>query len=889
MADCDNFIDDDFIFPMRPNNRPALPHFNYRIAAYPQFMQVMLKQIDSSWELRHWTHRDADDPGIALLQGAAIIADILTFYQQRYANEGFLRTAQWRESVADLVRLTGYRLSPGVGGNAGFAFELKGEKTVTIPAGFPLKTDLENLDDPAEFQTSTVLQAYPHLSKFNLYRKRNYSNYLYANKNEIELAAVDDDTSTQARSDFNLQSGDRLLLLPPEPAWTSSGSSLSATQLSSQVVKVKKVRNILDRTVVELETPLTRYWTLPVKAYRLGRSFRHFGHNAPPTYTVNTKDSSGKIDGAKEYNTKYVRHVDGGHACANTSSEINIPGDMIPLDQTPSDLLVKTQVIIETRIINNPETLTRKLVVVKTISNIRSTTMSFGGLNGPTALMTLDSSLVPSATFESDVRDYVIHEVIGAPLLLKAKPYVYNSSFSNGTLALNYFGNLQQVKTLAGRHLMLQHEDGRRMQLYCTQSEQDFFLPMGTVDEARMWPLSFDKAPSEFTRADFDETERTVTIYGNIAAATQGKQEKEVVLGNGDVRRRFQTFPIPKSPLTHHISSSATPPEVPELTVYVNGRTWTRVNSFFGQKPQAQIYIVREDKDGQSYIQFGDGETGARLPSGVKNISAVYRTGIGAFGALKSATTPTAGRRIVGLAKVHLPLDASGGAQAESADNARMAAPGKVQGLGRLVSLQDFETELLSIAGVSTVNAAWDDEGGIPTLILRVLLESGRDNEFESLREIINDYQRCRGADRFPISIQQAFHRFVYLDIQYGFDPVYRRDDVETGIRTALGLFADNGQTQPGLFGLYQRRLGEAEYAGRIEGVLQQEPGVLWCKVTAFGMFHPAWLEPEAIALPTIPRAMADSLWPSVVQILQLHEKHLTLTAAAAPQPEECD
>ena len=29
---------------------------------------------------------------------------------------------------------------------------------------------------------------------------------------------------------------------------------------------------------------------------------------------------------------------------------------------------------------------------------------------------------------------------------------------------------------------------------------------------------------------------------------------------------------------------------------------------------------MREDADGRSFVQFGDGETGARLPSGVENV-----------------------------------------------------------------------------------------------------------------------------------------------------------------------------------------------------------------------------------------------------------------------------
>ena len=58
----------------------------------------MTRGIEAALPLASWTHRTADDPGIALLEGAAILGDILTFYQQHYANEAFLRTAAWRTS-----------------------------------------------------------------------------------------------------------------------------------------------------------------------------------------------------------------------------------------------------------------------------------------------------------------------------------------------------------------------------------------------------------------------------------------------------------------------------------------------------------------------------------------------------------------------------------------------------------------------------------------------------------------------------------------------------------------------------------------------------------------------------------------------------------------------
>src|SRR5262249_36742117 len=174
------------------------------------------RRIDAAPELAQWTHRDPDDPAIALLQGAALLGDILSFYQEHYANEAFLRTAAWRKSVAELVRLIGYRLAPGISGRATFAFEVRGTRPVTLRAGFPVKADLKDVSAPADFQTLDELIAWPHLGCFTLYRRRQYGVVIGGGQARLELAAVGgarDSTSLEAAQ---LKKGDRLMLVPEE-------------------------------------------------------------------------------------------------------------------------------------------------------------------------------------------------------------------------------------------------------------------------------------------------------------------------------------------------------------------------------------------------------------------------------------------------------------------------------------------------------------------------------------------------------------------------------------------------------------------------------------------------------------------------------------------------
>jgi len=101
-------------------------------------------------------------------------------------------------------------------------------------------------------------------------------------------------------------------------------------------------------------------------------------------------------------------------------------------------------------------------------------------------------------------------------------------------------------------------------------------------------------------------------------------------------------------------------------------------------------------------------------------------------------------------------------------------------------------------------------------------------------------------------------------------------------------LAGEAGDEHTGLFGLRARRLGEPEYASRIEGRLQNVSGVLWCKVTALGLFASAATDPRTLTLPASPRPLAAVLPCSPHELLQLAGTHLTLTTVPEPSAGEC-
>jgi predicted phage baseplate assembly protein len=125
--------------PLPINNRPGLGALRYRIGTYGDFRDSMLARLADRdppfTPLNQLRTRSTDDPTIALLDAFAILGDILTFYQERQANEGYLRTATQPQSLQYLSKLTGYQPSAGVASSVVLAFTLDPNSTVTVPAG----------------------------------------------------------------------------------------------------------------------------------------------------------------------------------------------------------------------------------------------------------------------------------------------------------------------------------------------------------------------------------------------------------------------------------------------------------------------------------------------------------------------------------------------------------------------------------------------------------------------------------------------------------------------------------------------------------------------------------------------------------------------------------
>lgn len=846
-------------------------------------------------ELRNWTHRAPDDPAVALLEGASMLGDILTFYQETYANEAYLRTARWRESIADLVRLLGYRLSPAVGGNAVFAFEFKKDQPVVIPASFPLKATLEELPKPAEFETTAAITAYPWLNRFNLFRP------------------LEDGDTTPATTEFyisypeqllepiDLKVGDRLMVGDSDLAALFGASSLP----NAEIVIVDSISQLHGRKTYKIKGNLKRTSNIGgLYAFRLGRTFHHFGSNHPG---VNFDAYQGATSATMIDSNKPVTSTATVNTTTNTTTTSStIPKAFVPLvkplfedlsdptvslglsnlefpiDSEVKDLAANTAMIFEFGYLNSyRETYLPHIYMIRAIKDVRSSALTWGMISGTTSIVTVSESLNSGITDPylggenpawMYILDALIHEVTSPFFtLLRAKRETTATSGNK----LNFYGTAKQVATLKDRRIMLQYPNAEPEIL--TVTDIHAYPAAGTEAIPQLHEITL---AANVDYADFPNAKPLVTVFGNLVDADEGKTLPETPIGSGNANLVFQNFKLPKAPLTYHIVSENTPSETPEIEIYVGGRQWKQVDSLFGHGKVEQIYIVREDAEGNSWVQFGDGKTGARLASGVNNVTAVFRIGDGAYGPLKPDTKVQAAAKLKNLDKIGMPSDATGGAPPEDGENARNAAPGKVQSLGRVVSLKDFEDEAAAIPGVASASATWQLVGNVPAVVVTVLMETGRSTEIAAVRETLSSYNTQRGAGRHAVDAVPGKRLYVIVSVEYALKPTYRAELVEPAIRRALGV--NFGKTtreedQAGLFSLRKRRFGGPEYASRIEGTTQNVEGVLWARTVAFTGLTDSD-DPETIVMPSI-----SVLDPIVAcdggHILSLYDTHLLLIA----------
>lgn len=161
---CECCIDAGAVTPELITNVPGQPALAWRVGTFASFKHAMLQQISRTPSLRSLTTREDSDPAIALSDAWSVALDVLTFYQERIANEHYLRTAVERRSVLELARAIGYELAPGVSASTYLAFQVEFAATATVQTGkIPTGTKVQSIpghdEKPQLYETSDDLEA----------------------------------------------------------------------------------------------------------------------------------------------------------------------------------------------------------------------------------------------------------------------------------------------------------------------------------------------------------------------------------------------------------------------------------------------------------------------------------------------------------------------------------------------------------------------------------------------------------------------------------------------------------------------------------------------------------------------------------------------------------
>ncbi len=770
--------------PERPriDNRPALSSVGYRIGTYGTFRAEMLAKVSSRPELRTWTARSSEDYGIALLEMWAYIADILTFYQERIANEAFLRTAQSPDSLVHLARMLDYRPAPGVSAMAELAFSLDPDKHVELPAHLRVQSVPETREQkPQKFETSETVNAASGLNEMRLRAVRTPAQPLRKNDS---LAYVRDVGA-------GVEVGDHVLVIGAEVR-EDAGSE------RWDIRRVIRVEPDPEHGLLQIEM-----------SPRLGSRFRQvapsseeqqlyvmrlqawpFGYNAPDYALIPAE--------LKETNAVFEH----SWASAHLPHDAAHP-ERLFLDDVYPDLVAGDWAVLMTPepVEVDGRTFGRGYNEVYEITRAEPTVRTAYAMSAAVTRLDLD---VPKRGEPPEHID--IFPLRGTSVLTQAER----------------LERLELLEEAAGTQLEL---DGAFPELAQERRMLLVGVPVGGEEEqvegVVVWHSEVLGDPPHTlvtlaTPLSVPYQLETVRLYANLARATHGETVRDEVLGNGDASREFQSFGLSKPRLTYLPKPGGAEDVSAELEIRVDGVLWHEVPSFYGRGPEDRVYTVRANADAESTVQFGDGVTGARLPTGRNNVLATYRHGIGRAGNVSAGALRTLLDRPVGVRAAHNPTATGIGVDPEPPEMTRQNVPNTVRTFGRIVSLRDFEDAAREAAGVAKARATWEWDGEGQAVHLTVAGEEGVSIIGDALGGLVGRLNARRDPNR-KLVVRPHVPVPVEVEAVVRVHPDYLARDVRPAARAALGAYLSFENLD----------FGRAVHLSDVYRALQDVPGVV--------------------------------------------------------------
>jgi hypothetical protein len=552
--------------PLTISNPPGRDRISYRVGDYVSFREAMLRPRPGETELTNWRPGASGDLAVQMVEWWAYLADILTFYNERIANEDYLRTAYLPESVKRLILLLGYRPRPGIGATGILAGLLSRPKPITLPQGFQVQSKPGPGKQPQIFELGTdtlvqppdVVEAIP-VPDGALLGSDNSSVLLLGTVSSIKV-------------------GDELLLL--HNGWANNPDDNYALVTVASLNPEKDPQGKTNTRVV-FAAPPTFPSTPQASGYTLLRSTQA-AHLWPFTGSKTTVITNRRAD--LESITRQIKVGDpvlfsapdpslGEQLVSVTAYQepvwyANAPDPTNP--QIPPDPTTNPPIPIPHTAIGFQPFLTGNWNRSQQTVSVRYAWQQVG-----TLMPTPVTSFSGAGNGLRAVAPAVFPEGNGIPILIE-------DANDNGESAQGSGGpNVLDLSNLPDPPVSL-------------------VPPLNVLFNL----LSVSRG-------------KTVTneILGSGDATVAGQ---EYVLKNS-----------PLTYLLSGSSTSGTG-YASTLKIWVDGVQWQEVPSFYGQPADAHIFVTREDENNQTHVQFGDGTNGARLSSGTNNVVATYRYGSGA-------------------------------------------------------------------------------------------------------------------------------------------------------------------------------------------------------------------------------------------------------------------
>jgi predicted phage baseplate assembly protein len=853
LNDCDCCEGTSGQTPVQIYNRPGLSAIAYRVGTHARFKQSMLARLSSSDypELDALNTRDDDDFSIALLDAWATVADVLTFYQERIANESFLLTATERFSLRHLGQLIGYKPRDGLAARTYAAFTLDTAKGAPAQTTIDLRVKMQSIPEPGErpqtFETVegiTARAAWNAMRPLGIRPQPVFTTMRRAVVQGIEgrikpgdhVLIVDSSLNKSVRVVGSVTPDPAANVTTIEfkgsytavPAYVIPGESTPATgasfpskvALNDSAITNRVLNRNWDQGDLFAHAAVQGWDTDEMIAtvnnliatreaataggygvYALRQRAAIFGHNAPRyktlpysqrrSTTIQNFGSNGQPTSATTVPAAYPKNWEG--RTLGTDAGRN---KFVHLDAVYTAIAKGSYIVLE-----NPYGTSE----IFTVDDNTEITRSKFTITGKISRLTLQGS---STGIQNQLNNFTLREttVFGQsehlPLAAIALP---NTLPQNDITLDRMYGYLQP-----GQEIIVSG-------LSATSSGQ-IVSEVATIHGV--------STVGGYTRLTFESgltnqfLLNSVTINANVALVTHGETKIEI-LGSGDANVPFQKFTLRQSPLTFTRGEGESGVES-SLEVRINDILWHEVPTLYGCGPNDRVYVTSIDDEGKTTLLFGDGLTGRRLPTGAENVRATYRVGLGTEGLVKKDQITLLTTRPHGVKSVTNPLPPTDAADPESADSIRLNAPVGMRTLGYVVSLQDYEDFARAYTGVEKALASWTWNGQQRGIFVTVAGQDGREVDDETIATLISSMREV--GDPY-VQLQVRSYEPLYFKVKFNISvaPDYLPDKVKEAVRERLR----------DAFSFANRQFGQSVTISELVAVIQPVEGVVAVDVDA--------------------------------------------------------